>query len=144
MAVDSTNIANAIVDVLEGLTGIGPVQIGVPKSFTERIHAFVTMAGKPMGRKNAGMTYVDHRFFVNFVYRVADAESTAETTLMALVDEFLEALHDDLTLGGVCEGLDMDVTAPDEPEYRIYAGREYRDYPVVISARQYGSYATNP
>lgn len=144
MALDSGAIADALVDVLQGLTGIGPVQLGVPKSFTERIHAFVTMAGKLMGRKNSGTSYVDHRFFVCFCYRVGDAESTAETTLMGLVDQFLQALHDDLTLGGTCEGLEIEVTAPDEPEYRPYAGREYRDYPLTISARQYGSYATNP
>ncbi len=144
MALDSGAIADALVAVLQGLTGIGPVQIGVPKSFTERVHAFVTMAGKPTGRKNAGTSFVDHRFFVNFVYRVADAESTAETALMDLVDQFLQAVYDDLTLGGTCEGLDIDVTAPDEPEYRPYAGKEYRDYPLVISARQYGSYGTNP
>ncbi len=144
MALDSGAIADALVDVLEGLTGIGPVQIGVPKAFTERIHAFLTMGGKVGGRKNSGMTFVDHRFFVNFVYRVADAESNAETALMDLVDEFLQALYDDLTLTGACEGVEIDVTAPDEPEYRMYAGKEYRDYPIVVTVRQYGSYATNP
>ena len=144
MAFDTEAVATKLVGVLAAVTGVSAAQLGVPESFSSRLSAFVTMGAKTQGRKATGSTYVDHAYFVNFVYRVGGAEATAEAALMDAVDEFLQDLYDDLTLDGTCEGLEIDASAGNEPEYRMYAGKEFRDYPVLVTARQYGTYATNP
>jgi hypothetical protein len=75
---------------------------------------------------------------------VDGAETTAETTLMDLVDAFLTALYADLTLAGTARSLEADSQAADEPEYQLRAGKEYREYPVVVTVVQQDSYAVNP
>jgi hypothetical protein len=137
-------VANALVSVLQGLSGMGAAQIGVPESVGPRVTSYVTMGSQSANRKASGVKLRESRFFCMFVYRVDQAEATAETTLMGLVDAFLVALDADLTLGGTVNSLEVSSAGADEPDYQLRAGKEYREYPVVVTVTQQGSYAVNP
>jgi hypothetical protein len=144
MAYNATAVANALQTILAGLSGMGAVQIGAPTSIGPQVGAYVTMGSQTTVRKSAGITQREGRFFCMLAYRVDGAETTAETTLMGLVDAFMAALHADLTLGGVVEDLTADSQAADEPDYQLRAGREYREYPVVVTVTQRSTYEVNP
>lgn len=140
MAYSLTAPANRLLAIAQGLSGIGGAQIGVPESIGQRVYAFITAGGAVTGRKAAGVMYRDQRYRVVFVYRLDGAEATAEATLMALVDAFLAALHADLTLAATCEGIEIDAGLADAPEYQIRAGKEFREWPLVVTARQYATH----
>lgn len=144
MALNTKAVAQKLVTILAALTGMGSVQIGAPESWGKRVCAFVSMGGQPLVRKTTGTTARDAHYYVVLAYRLDQAESTAETTLMDLVDAFVAAVEADLTLGGTCKAVDLDLSAGDAPEYQLTAGQEFRQYPIIVSCRQYGSYATNP
>jgi hypothetical protein len=144
MSVSNLAVAQKLVTVLLGLNGMGHAQIGAPESIGPRLGAYVSMGSQSNTRKTAGMVQRQTRFFVLFVYRVDKAETAAETALMALIDAFFAALHADLTLGGTVRDLQADSVSADEPEYQLRAGREYREYPVIVSVTQYGPYEVNP
>jgi hypothetical protein len=144
MSFDSTAVANQLVTVLAALDGMGAAQIGAPESVGPRVVSYVTMGSQRSERKATGVMQRSGRFFCMFAYRVDGAETTAETTLMDLVDAFLTALYADLTLAGTARSLEADSQAADEPEYQLRAGKEYREYPVVVTVVQQDSYAVNP
>jgi hypothetical protein len=143
-SLDSGAVAVALKGVLEGLSGLAAVQIGAPTHIGPRVSAYVTMGSQATVRKSGGITQREGRFFCMLAYRVDGAETTAETTLMGLADAFMEALHADLTLGGVVADLTADSAAADEPDYQLRAGREYREYPVVVTVTQRSTYEVNP
>lgn len=144
MAFNSVAVANQLVTVLSGLSGMGAAQIGAPESVGPKVGSYVTMGGQQTTRHATGIMQREQRFMVMFAYRVDGAEATAETTLMGLVDAFLAALHADLTLGGTVTGLEANSVAADEPEYQLRSGKEYREYPVVVVTTQRDSYEVNP
>lgn len=144
MAFDTPGILSAIVDVLENLDDMGAVQIGAPQAVGVQVSAWVSFGSHQMVRKTHGITQRETRIFVLFCYRVDGAEATAETTLAGLVDDFLDALHTDLTLGGVVTDLRIDSAAADEPDYQLRAGREYREYPVIVTVTQRSTFEVNP
>lgn len=144
MAYNSSGAANALVTLLTGLTGMGNVQIGSPESMTTRVSAFVTLGSQSTTRKATGITQRETRFFVMLAYRVDGAEATAETTLMGLADAFMDALAADKTLGGVCVDLEANSLAADEPDYQLRAGKEHREYPIVVTVTQRSTYEVNP
>ena len=144
MAYNSGGAATALVTLLAGLTGMGNVQIGSPESMTTRVSAFVTLGSQNTTRKATGITQRETRFFVMLAYRVDGAEATAETTLMGLADAFMDALANDKTLGGVCVDLEANSLAADEPDYQLRAGKEHREYPIVVTVTQRSTYEVNP
>lgn len=144
MSFNSGAVANQLVAVLQGLSGIGAVQIGAPESVGPRVAAYVTLGSQTTSRKTSGTMLRETRFFCMFAYRVDQAEATAETTLMGLVDAFLTALNADLTLGGTVNSLEASSQGADEPDYQLRSGKEYREYPVIVTVVQRDSYAVNP
>lgn len=144
MSFNAAAAANALVTVLESLDGMGAVQIGAPQSLSNKVSAWVALGGQQSIRKAMGITQRQTRFYVLFCYRVDENESGAELALMDLVDEFLDALHADLTLGGAVVDLAADSVVADEPDYQLRAGREYREYPVVVTITQRSVYEVNP
>lgn len=144
MAFNSVAVANELVTVLQGLDGMGAVQIGAPESVGPRVSAYVTLGSQTIGRKVTGIVQRESRFFCMLAYRVDGAEAMAETTLMSLVDAFLNALYADLTLGGTVASLEANSQAADEPDYQLRAGKEYREYPVVVEVTQRDGYNVNP
>jgi hypothetical protein len=144
MAFNTQAPANRLKIIVEGLSGMSAVQFGVPESIGPTVSAYITMGSQTPIKKATATVARDARYFVAFAYRLDGAEATAETTLMVLVDAFLVALYADLTLAGACEGIEIDTGLADAPEYIARSAKEYREYPVVITARQYGSYTVNP
>lgn len=144
MAYDSAAVASALVALLEDLTGMGNVQIGAPESMSTRVNSFVTLGSHQTQRKANGIMQRLTRFFVMFAYRVDGSEATAETTLMGLVDDFINAVDADKTLGGVVYDANAESPAADEPDYQSRAGKEFREYPVIVTVTQRDTYAVNP
>jgi hypothetical protein len=119
---------------------MGAVQIGAPESVGPRVTSYVTMGSQNTVRKVIGTVQRESRFSCMFAYRVDGSEATAETTLMGLVDAFMDALHADLTLAGTVDSTEANSQGADEPDYQLRAGKEYREYPVVVTVIQRGSY----
>ncbi|RMG98266.1 MAG: hypothetical protein D6706_07370 [Chloroflexi bacterium] len=144
-AINTTAAANAVVSLLQSLSGMGDVQIGAPASVGTTVSAWVTMGSAQDEIRATGTTVRRQRLLVMFVYRIPTAgETTAETSLMALVDAFFAAVNADKTLGGVVDRAEVNSLAADEPDYAMRAGLEYREYPVVVSVTQQGTYEVNP
>ncbi len=144
MAYNSGSVATQILAVLNGLSGMGAAQIGAPESVGPRVAAYVTLGSQSVTRIAGGLAQRETRFFVLFAYRVDGAETTAETTLMSLVDAFTQAIQDDLTLAGTVFTTEIDSQAADEPDYQLRAGKEYREYPVMLTVSQRSTYEVTP
>jgi hypothetical protein len=144
MSFDSLAPANRLVSVLTSLSAVNSAQIGAPESVSTRLSAYVTMGSQGVGRKTTGTTQRQTRYFVMFVYRVDGDETAAETALMQTVDAFMAALYADLTLNGTGTDLEAASLAADEPEYQLRVGKEYREYPIVVTVTQQGTYEVNP
>lgn len=144
MSYNAAAVASQIVTILNGLSGMGSAQIGAPESVGPRVSAYVTLGSQTTGAKTTGIKQRETRFLVVMAYRVDGAESTAETTLMGLVDAFMKAIHDDKTLGGTVFNADVDSQAADEPDYQLRAGKEFREYPLIVSVIQRATYEVNP
>lgn len=146
MAFNTPAVADALVTLLQGLTSMATatVQKGAPMSVGTRRAAYVTAGAQRPEPKAGGMTMNDSRFFIDLAYRLDGDESAAETWLMTVIDEFLAAISADLTLGGTVSNVEIDMGMSEEPEYRERGAKEYREYPIVLTVRQYGSYVVNP
>lgn len=144
MAYNASAVATEIVSLLNGLSGMGAAQIGAFESVGPRVSSYVTLGSQSTIRKTTDTTQRESRFFVMFAYRVDGAEATAETTLMDLVDDFMDAVAADLTLGGTVHATEINSQAADEPEYQLRAGKEYREYPVMLTVTQRSTYEVNP
>lgn len=144
MSVNSLNIANALATVLSGIDGLQGGQFGAPVSVGEQVTYYIAMGRRSRRRKTTGTNQHEINMFVCFCYRVDGNEVAAETTLMSIVDDFEAALDADLTLGGVVDSLDYSSLSADEPEYRPRSGKEYREYPMIVSVTQQSTYEVNP
>ena len=144
MALDTLAGANALKTLLQGLNSIGNVQLGVPESTSKTVDAAITMGSQSVVRGRTGGTDRFARYLVTFAYRVDGNEAGAEAGLMALVDAFIGAVHADLTLGGVCKDVTLDMGLADTPEYTLRAGKEFREYPIAVTLKQQGTFNINP
>lgn len=144
MAFDTGAAATQLLAVLNGLSGMGAAQIGAPESIGPRVSAYVTMGGFSAPLHATGVWQREQRFTVMFAYRVDGAETTAETTLMSLVDAFCVALAADFSLSGSVKSILVDSSAADEPDYQLHAGKEYREYPLSVTITQRGNFTVNP
>lgn len=144
MSFNTLSVATQLVSVLTDLSAVNSAQIGAPESVNVRLSAYVTMGSQTTKRKTSATTQRQTRMFVMFMYRVDGNETAAETALMQTVDAFFTALHADLTLNGACTDLEVNSLAADEPEYQIRTGKEAREYPVVVTVTQEGTYEVNP
>lgn len=149
MAYNALAVANALKTMVAALSGMSAaqVQLGVPLTSGPRLCASVTLGSQPLVRKATGLVQRSSRFMVTFYYRIdqnaAGSEAAAaETTLMQVVDAFLVALHTDPTIGATCNGNEVDTGLADSPEYMARGNLEYREYPVIVTARQQTSHAT--
>lgn len=145
MAINTSGAITAVKTILEGLSGVTSVQIGAPEAIGPQVTAWLTMGSAADSPKATGVTQRRQRVFIVFCYRVqGSGETTAETTLMGLVDAFFAAVNADKTLGDVVDSAEVSSLAADEPEYQLRAGLEYREYPMVVSYTQQGSYEVTP
>ena len=133
--------AQKLLTIIQGLSGMGSAQLGVPESWGTKVCAYIGMGSQPTVKKATQVIGRDARYFVSFGYRLDGAEATAEEAMMDLVDAFLAALYADMTLGDTCKSIEVDTGLADAPEYQLRAGKEYREYPIIITCRQYGTYA---
>lgn len=123
-------------------------QLGVALAPDRALVAQITLAGVTTTLRTTGGTQVDIRYRINLLVRLAGAtagtETTAEGVLLGLVAQLLAALTADLTLAGTCHGLAIELAGGDDPGYVSAANAEYREYPLIVTCRQYGTFATNP
>jgi hypothetical protein len=144
MALDTLAVANRLVAILAGISGINAAQLGVPEKTDLRCSAYVTAGSQLPGRHTTGSTRRKANYFVLLVYRPDGNEAAAETALMGILDAFIAAIYADLTLAGTCKDVEINMALADAPEYQTRTGKEFREYPIIITATQDGSYNTNP
>ena len=143
MGLNTAGPLNQLKTLVESITGIQDVYIGVPENLPKRASAYIALGSQPILLKATGVAQRDARYQVTFGYRVGGAEAAAELTIAGWLDAFLQELLDDLTLAGTCEGLDFDTSLADAPGYEKFAGLENRLYPVVVACRQRTNYSTS-
>jgi len=137
MALNTSSALEAIVDLLEGISGLNAVQKGAPESYSKSVTAHVTVGGQRVVDKAGGLIQREARYFIAFAYRVQGAEATAETALAGIIDSFITAFYADRTLGGTVNANTLlDMSGADEPDYRPVAGQEVRIFPVVVVTTQ--------
>lgn len=129
--------ANALLAVVQGLSVDG--QIGVPESVNKRLYATVTAAGQTYSKltlgANAGRTMRDARYMVTLVYRMDGGEAAAEAALMAKLDALALALKPGTeTAGGLVVAFETGLA--DTPDYQVRAGKEFREFPILVTLRQ--------
>jgi hypothetical protein len=144
MTFQTKTVAQQLTTLAAALAGIGGAQIGVPESVDKRVYAMVTAGSQTLTEKATGTLKRDARFNITFAYRLEGSEATAEEALMDLIDLFLVALYADRTLGGRCRNIEVDLSLADAPEYQTRAGKEFREYPILVTAVQEGTFTINP
>lgn len=144
MAFNTKAVATQLKTLAAAVSGVGGAQIGVPESVGKTIQAIISGSGQSINDKTTGTNRRQARYNVTFTYRLDGSETTAEESLMDVIDAFLVALFADRTLGGNCKNIDVDLTLADTPEYQLRAGKEFREYPIVVTAVQDGTFTTNP
>ena len=144
MAFDTEAVATKLVTMLAAISGISAAQLGAPESVGPKLSAYVTAGSQSLNNKVTGIVRREARYFVSLAYRVDNSEATAETTLMDTLDLFLAAVHADKTLGGTCLEARIDTSLADTPEYVMRAGKEFREFPILVTAVQHDSYTVNP
>jgi hypothetical protein len=137
MTWDTRSVLNKLFDYLVELPMLFEVKKGVPESFEAGVVGYITVAGQVITQK-AGPKILQRkaRYMIVFAYRVDDASADAEDTMGQAMDALLVKIYADLTLGGTALNAEVDMTLVDAPEYRAYAGQDYRVYPVVVVATQ--------
>lgn len=144
MAFNTKAPAEALVALLDGLTGVAGAQLGVPASVSTRIYATVTAASQVITPKTSATTRRGARYNCTLIYRLDGTEAAAEQALMDVLDLFIAALMADRTLGGLVKDIEIDATLADSAEYQVRAGKEYREFPILVTVYQDGSYTVNP
>ncbi len=140
MAFNAKAVLTKLETVVSGLAGIQAVQVGVPQSIGNAVSAYITLGGQNAYDKAGGLRQRDLSFRIVFTYRVAGDVENAEETIADLLDALEVALYADRTLGGTCQGIDVDFSTANEPQYSDFAGQEYRRYPVIVTVRQQRTY----
>lgn len=140
MSLDTAAGANALLTVLAGLSGIGGAQLGVPLESGKLLYGTVTAASQVYQKvtlgQNKGRTSRDARYMLSLSYRLDGHEAAAELALMGLLDELAVALHIGYETGAG-QVVAFDTGLADTPEYQVRSGKEYREYPVLVTLRQY-------
>lgn len=139
---NSTAPLNRLVALLQGLSGIQQVYVGVPESIGPQVVAYIALGGQQYAELSPGLRRRTAHYFVGFAYAVAGAEATAETTMASLIDAFGIALMAErrTNLAGTADALDWDFSLGNSPVYAPVAGQEFRLFPVLVSVVQQQSY----
>lgn len=118
------------------------MKVGIPASLTGAVTGFITIGTQPNAAKTTQTFVRRPRFLIILGYFVQDQEQQAEEKIADHLDNIVEKMYEDRTLGGKVNSLFLDLSGADAPEYRIYAGRMYRLYPIVVEVtwqEHYGS-----
>lgn len=118
------------------------MKVGVPASLTGNVTGFITIGPQPNASKTTQTFVRRPRFLVILGYFVQAAEQAAEEQIADHLDNIVVKMYEDRTLGGMVNSLFLDLSGADAPEYRIYAGRMYRLYPIIVEVtwqEHYGS-----
>jgi hypothetical protein len=146
MALDTAAPLARLVAVLQGLSGLQTVYVGVPESIGPQIAAYVALAGQSMPNETIDIAQREARYFCAFAYAVAGAEATAETTIAGLIDAFQVALLAERDSGmnsgsgPIVDSLGWDFSLGDRPDYQPIAGQEFRVWPCLVTVTQHASY----
>ena len=141
MALHSTKEVLQYLAALVVGTGIPACKIGVPASLSNVMSAFVTVGPQPYSGHTNHTYNRTPRFTIILGYMVIGSEETAELAIADAIDNITGALLADRTFGGLVQSVEWDTATGDSPEYRVYAGREFRLYPIVVQVKwteQYG------
>jgi hypothetical protein len=121
-----------ITSMLDAIAGTQATYKGIPESIAAKVTASVSVGDRQPVDKATGYHESGVNFFIEFAYRVAGNEGTAEDTVADWVDAFTDAWLADRTLGGMVRVSSLDFSLAREPQYRPTAGAEFRVYPLVV------------
>jgi hypothetical protein len=125
---------------------VGAVFVGVPEAPQDRLVATVSLGGASLNEQKHTGTWIRRlRYRVEFAYRVGGDEESAERGVAVALDDFLNRVLANLTLGiPGASAAEIDLSQADAPEYRTVAGLEVRVYPVVVGVAQLAQFNTSP
>lgn len=140
MAFDASAALQELYILVSHIEDLQECKLGVPKAVTKKVSAYVTLGGQAGRKQNMGggpTPMRELRLYIGLVYRVQDDEGDAEMLLAEIVDRLVAAVDANQTLNGTCVNARLDLTLGDAPQYALWLGQEFRQYPVVVSVTQY-------
>lgn len=140
---------DAVMALLRAQPGISEVVLGAPSQLTERVTAYVTVGpqrfiAKAANGPSGGVIEKWSYAFIVLACRITDRGpvAEAEAVIARFADTWPVALFADRTLGGVVQDVAIDMEIAREPDYQMRAGREWREYPCLISGKQQLTFGT--
>lgn len=125
--------------LLTASAGVQNVHKGAPPTWASRVTVYAAV-GPQQTNDKAASDLVERRIsvFVEFGYRVAQAEATAEAVLAAYLDNFLVRAYASRKdgFGGVGTNVEFDLSLAASPDYLRVAAQEIRAYPMLIWVTQ--------
>lgn len=135
MPLHSTGEILEVLSVLVEGIGVPNCTIGVPAALTNTVSAFVFVGPQPTTGHTNHTYNRTPRFVIVLGYMVVGAEAGAELKLADHLDALTAKLLSDRTLGGKVQSVVWDTAIGDAAEYRAFAGREFRLYPIVVQIK---------
>jgi len=130
-------VLNALVGMLQNVTGTQLVAKGIPESLTGAVTATVSVGDRFPNDKATGYHESQVNFYIEFDYDVENQQSDAEDTVADWLDAFEDAWLDDRVNTNATLGLpfvrdwSLDFSLQSDPRFLPVAGAEYRIAPVV-------------
>jgi hypothetical protein len=144
MTFDSAAPLAALRTLVAGAMSNETVYVGVPESGASRLIAYLTLGGQKPQDFAAGRCLIrPMRYRITLAYALDGNEQAAEEALGPVLDALTLALFAarDTKLGGTVDSMEEpDLSGADEPRYQMFAGSEYREYPIVVTVSQQSLY----
>lgn len=139
MALDTAAFLDRVVTLLQSAAGVQNVNKGAPESWSNVVTVYAAVgAQRIIDKTSGGNLQRQSDVYVEFGYRVAGAEATAEDTLADYLDSFITGFYTDRKthFTGVAESGWLDLSLAGSPDYVRVAGKETRTYPLIATAVQ--------
>jgi hypothetical protein len=133
---DTIGPFNFIVTLVKGMQGMQYTTKGVPLALPNIASAYITLAGQRIYWKATELLQKDQRYLITFGYTVSNQPDIAEDRMVALIDQFVNLIYRDPTMGGLVNTVELEFNLADEPQYQGLAGQSVRRYPVVVLTQQ--------
>lgn len=137
MAFDLVAPLDRIIALVEAVPNCVALK-AVPESISEQLTGYVTLADINVIDKNNGLLQLDANYRVIFAYRISGNEAGGENGIAAAVVSFINGFYVDrkTDLNGTVESATINLSLGGAREYAVYAGQEFREYPIIVGITQ--------
>jgi hypothetical protein len=115
--------------------------VGIPTTLDVYLTGFVALAAPLLSDRAQKLAFYQPRFYLGLAYRLAGSTppqiKTAERTLTQALDELVNDLLEDRTLGGVVNDITLDFSFANNALYQAIAGQEARIFPISLEVTVY-------